>query len=1089
MLDADATLKLANEVEGYKVLPPCVLYGKIGQGGMGAVYRGRHLNLDIDVAIKCLKPDLTGEDEQFVVRFRREARSAARINHQNVIRVFDVSEERGLHYIVMELVQGETARQRVKRKGHLAVGEALQILHGAAAGLGEAHGKGFIHRDIKPDNVMIASNGTVKVADLGLAKPSGQSNMSMLSGTNVIMGTPQYMPPEQWENTATVTAAADVWALGATLYYMLAGGEAFGSESLPKIMQRIVLQDFPDVREKRPDVPEDVAEFIKVATQKAPENRYPDALAMVEAIDAMTTRRETLRDNEVVSGEDQNTLVSPPPAKTLAKIKFWMDSQGQIDPTGQAGEEAGDRAEQQTIVSSPSQRQPDRQPQPAAKSRAGLWTFVALLVVAAGVLGVLQPWRGGTDSPFAEVERLARAGNFAAAVSAAKSVYATNTALEPADIAGENARLASLHLGWAQQARDASNWRLCLEQLALSSALEQRAETDNLKRSALAKTAQAVDAELQRVEPGAGPVALAAMTTFRGRLLSPLVSELRVGGDAVEIAGDGMFRIDRALGGTRSVPVEVTLVTGDTVTLAPWQLSYAVAETGGNSGKSSEATRPNQTTRPNETTRPTVEPLTGGDDANTNKPSQQPKSVVLAPETPTDLAYLAQPQVVQLRGDGASPLTIRAPKDAIIRINGLAVERDGNAEAYVHQVRSDQDEPKPIQIEVSRGAQKVSGSVAVTRVPVALTVVEKVVAVGLRHSQNGWWATDKATVKLRGSLDRFATTLEVNGVAQKGVTWQGTVFTIDLPLKTGQNKLTIRALRNSWLPVTQQLRIDRISTPRITVAEDTRKVDSVKGGSYRVVVDTDAWTKSVAVVNGSELVRLQRDPNSSRFRGQVALRAGKNRLVTRATNVLGREAQLPLDITFQASVVKAEIRGVRVNVDGKQRDIRAGRQLFLPSEQPLIVDATDSTATVRINEKIITRNADGTVPLRGLLNDTKATKLEVVLENGLGRSEVFRFFAWLDRIQPAAQCLEPKSLAVGRGKPFELSGTWIDNGGLDRNGCNLGEWKVKLSPRGVAKRGTWKVTHPGLTETTTLEVVFRDRAGNSTTLPVKITVR
>ncbi|MCK5940534.1 MAG: serine/threonine protein kinase, partial [Planctomycetes bacterium] len=152
MLDSDSNLERVQEVEGYKVLPPCVLYGKIGQGGMGAVYRGRHLNLDIDVAVKCLKPDLTGEDEQFVVRFKREARSAARINHQNVVRVFDVSEEGGLHYIVMELVQGETARQRVQRKGKLSVGEALEILHGAAAGLGEAHGKGFIHRDIKPDN-------------------------------------------------------------------------------------------------------------------------------------------------------------------------------------------------------------------------------------------------------------------------------------------------------------------------------------------------------------------------------------------------------------------------------------------------------------------------------------------------------------------------------------------------------------------------------------------------------------------------------------------------------------------------------------------------------------------------------------------------------------------------------------------------------------------------------------------------------------------------------------------------------------------------------------------------------------------------
>ena len=98
---------------------------------------------------------------------------------------------------------------------------------------------GFIHRDIKPDNLMICQSGAVKVADLGLAKPSGSGQMSMLSGTNLVMGTPQYMPPEQWENTATVTTAADVWALGATLYYLLVGGEAIAKDSLPRIMQRI----------------------------------------------------------------------------------------------------------------------------------------------------------------------------------------------------------------------------------------------------------------------------------------------------------------------------------------------------------------------------------------------------------------------------------------------------------------------------------------------------------------------------------------------------------------------------------------------------------------------------------------------------------------------------------------------------------------------------------------------------------------------------------------------------------------------------------------------------------------------------------
>ena len=1071
MLEADANLNLAKEVEGYKVLPPCVLYGKIGQGGMGAVYRGRHLNLDIDVAVKCLKPDLTGEDEQFVVRFRREARSAARINHQNVVRVFDVSEEQGLHYIVMELVQGETARQRVKRKGHLGVGEALEIMHGAAAGLGEAHSKGFIHRDIKPDNIMIASTGTVKVADLGLAKPSGKSNMSMVSGTNLIMGTPQYMPPEQWENTATVTPAADIWALGATLYYMLVGGEAFGSESLPRIMQRIVLHDFPDVREKRPDVPDDVAEFIKKATQKAPEDRFPDALAMVEAIDALGTRRETLRNNAVVSEKDQNTLLSPPPAKTLAKIKFWLDGQTQ------AGGESAD-FEKQTLVSPGSRRPAAPQPQGVApKGRGGLWALVALLLVAAGVLGVWQPWRSVAGSPFAQVERMARAGQYAAAVAEAIIVYDTNGSLSQAELDGKAERLAQLHLSWAQQARDAEDWRLCLEQLASSSELAASPTADDLKQAVLAEAAQAVDAELQRIVPG--DIVLqddtSKPTLFRGRLTATLAKELKIAGEPVDLQSEGLFAVTRVLAGATSVPVEVVLVTGDEVRLQPWTFVYA------GTTKREPDPAPVAKTTGQPTGDPVIKPLVVEKDPIAKAPIRK-EPVVKAD-------FQAEPAEVKVLGDAASALTIRAPKGAIIRIDGLAVERDRNGAAYVHNVRSDLDVPVGVKVEVSLNGTVAAREIPVVREPIALAVVQKANAVGLVHQQKGRWATDKASVQLVGALDRPATSITVNGKKATGVTWQGTVFTMTWPLQPGANNLAIIAERESWLPVTQDVQIDRISNPRLVVAEETRVRDKVGGGRYRLVFDTDAWTRSVLVGNGTDVVRLQRDPNTHRFRGQMTLKPGANQLVAQAINLLGKNSRLSLDITFQASAVKAEIRAVRVMVNGEQEQVRAGRQVFLSAEKPLIVDATDSTAIVRINEQIVARSPDGTVPLTGLLQESKATRIELVLENGLGRSDVFSFFAWVDSTLPAAQVTEPSSLAVARGKAFVLSGKWQDGGGLVEKECKLGDLRVRLSPRGVTKQGTWTIEHPGLAKTTTLNVEFVDRAGNRTTLPVKITVR
>src|SRR5262245_40277724 len=311
----DTLLETVTEVDGCKVLGPCAIYSRLGQGGMGAVYRARHMNLGIDVAVKCLKPALA--DPQFIKRFQFEAKSAARIGHQNVVRVYDVAEDQGLHYIIMELVQGETARQRVERKGPLAIGEALEILYGAAQGLAEAHRKGIIHRDITPDNILISSSGEVKLVDLGLAKPSFRDDSnSMLSSANQVMGTLQYMPPEQWESTSDVTMAADVWALGATFFFLVAGREAIGSGTPPQVMNRIVNHPFPDVRRVRDDVPDEVITLLARATAKLVQDRFEDAEALATAISELTTRRSGLRDSEAGTTV-LRTLVSPPPQRTL----------------------------------------------------------------------------------------------------------------------------------------------------------------------------------------------------------------------------------------------------------------------------------------------------------------------------------------------------------------------------------------------------------------------------------------------------------------------------------------------------------------------------------------------------------------------------------------------------------------------------------------------------------------------------------------------------------------------------------------------------------------------------------------------------
>lgn len=407
----DPLLRDAPIVEGFKVLDPAVLYAKIGRGGMGAVYRGRHFKLDLDVAVKCLKPALVAEDADFVKRFEREARLAASIAHQNVVRVMDVHEKNGIHYLVMEFVRGETAAERVERKGPLAEKEALAILFGATAGLAEAHAAGIVHRDIKPSNIMVSVEGRVKLADLGLAKSSAAvdgRSVSML--TSAIMGTPQYMPPEQWDTT-DVTAAADVWALGATLWYLLAGHEGIAGGSPLQIAKRIQDHDFPTLRAERPDVRKEVHELIERCVRRDPKDRFPDAKALLRALRKLVENddEEVLLDPETGTGRKRLDAVTPPPRETLLRIRAQIDtSTGQkkapasprpavAPPTADdASEPDGDvepppptRRGRATNARAARSESGSKVPQFAVKkSRAPMWfAAVALLLVAVAGIG------------------------------------------------------------------------------------------------------------------------------------------------------------------------------------------------------------------------------------------------------------------------------------------------------------------------------------------------------------------------------------------------------------------------------------------------------------------------------------------------------------------------------------------------------------------------------------------------------------------------------------------------------------------------------------------------------------------------------
>ncbi len=385
-----------------------MLYAKIGQGGMGAVYRGKHLSLDIDVALKCLKPSLAMESAEFVTRFKREARVAAGINSENLIRVFDVNESHGLHYLIMEFVSGESARERVERKGALGVEESLIIVRGAAIGLAAAHAKGVVHRDIKPDNIMISSTGEVKVADLGLAK-AAEGLDQLETRTGMVMGTPNYMPPEQYSDAKRVGPSGDVYALGVTLYYLLAGENAVASGALVQVMHRVCNEAFPDIRLKRSDLPEGLADLLKECTAKDPEQRPQRASEVAKRLMAFLSVGEddfggVLSDSDSLHDFDaRSLLVSPPPQKTLARIKVKVkeSSNPSLVPT-----KTGDRPKDPSSAG-PKPKVRRSKPEKRAKAeprsaKSNSWIlFLALFVAALGLGGGFwwtnrsQPQDGG----------------------------------------------------------------------------------------------------------------------------------------------------------------------------------------------------------------------------------------------------------------------------------------------------------------------------------------------------------------------------------------------------------------------------------------------------------------------------------------------------------------------------------------------------------------------------------------------------------------------------------------------------------------------------------------------------------------------
>lgn len=262
-------------MKGQKISDRYQIIKSIGEGGMANVYLAYDTILDRNVAVKVLRGDLA-TDEKFVRRFQREALSASSLSHPNIVEVYDVGEDNGSYYIVMEYIEGKHLKQLLKKRGNLTLTEVVDVMLQVTDGMSAAHDSYIIHRDIKPQNIMILENGLIKITDFGIAMAL---NSTQLTQTNSVMGSVHYLPPEQASGKGA-TIQSDVYSMGILMYELLTGTLPFRGDNAVEIALKHIKEPFPTVRDKVNNLPQSIENIIMRATAKNVKNRYADAKEM-----------------------------------------------------------------------------------------------------------------------------------------------------------------------------------------------------------------------------------------------------------------------------------------------------------------------------------------------------------------------------------------------------------------------------------------------------------------------------------------------------------------------------------------------------------------------------------------------------------------------------------------------------------------------------------------------------------------------------------------------------------------------------------------------------------------------------------------
>ena len=393
---------LAQGKAGELLLGSYVLLERLGEGGMGAVFKARHRRLDRIVAIKLIRKERLADDEA-IRRFRREIRAAAQLSHPHIVLAFDADEAGGVHFFVMEYVEGTDLGEMVQKHGPIPVAQACEYIRQAAEALQHAYKKGMVHRDVKPSNLLLATGvrgstgdltltnsevnpqptipnlqlgpppppGSIKLLDLGLARLHqavfGEGSDSSLTEIGTVVGTPDFMPPEQAEDSRGVDIRGDLYSLGCTFYFLLAGQPPFPNLTPMEKLFHHRYHPARPIEELRPEVSPAVAGVLRTLMAKKPDERYQTPADLVVALEAVAAGR--------TESALQVTPPEPPPADTSAPFR-------DIVPDDSRPSEASPRREKRT-----------------AERRRWFWVNVGAVVVLLGAVGLflmLLGQRGST---------------------------------------------------------------------------------------------------------------------------------------------------------------------------------------------------------------------------------------------------------------------------------------------------------------------------------------------------------------------------------------------------------------------------------------------------------------------------------------------------------------------------------------------------------------------------------------------------------------------------------------------------------------------------------------------------------------------